>query len=287
MAYTTLIDVDALAALGDAIALFDCSFDLADTAAGGRRFAERHIPGAAYLHLDEDLSGRPTGTNGRHPLPIADVLARRLAAAGVRRGQQIVAYDDAGGPYAARLWWMAKWLGHEEVAVLDGGVQAWQAAGLPLVSGEAAPREAGDFAAGAMPGRAIVGADDILRSLDDHSLLVIDARTAARFRGEPDPLDPVAGHIPGARNRFYRDNLTAGGRFKPCEALASEFADVIGDTPLDRVALQCGSGVTAAHDLLAMEHAGLIGARLYPGSWSEWTSDPVRPIEQGEAVTRL
>lgn len=282
MAYTTLIDVDALKALGPAAALFDCSFDLAEPAAGGRRFAERHIPGAAYLSLDEDLSSRPTGMNGRHPLPVPEALAERLAVLGVRKEQQIVAYDDAGGPYAARLWWLVKWLGHENVAVLDGGLQAWEAAGLPLASGEPEAREPGDFAVGTMPGRAVAGADDILESLEDRSLLVIDARAPERYRGDPNPLDPVAGHIPGARNRFFKDNLTPEGRFKPGEEIAREFVEVIGSTPVNEVVLQCGSGVTATHDLLAMEHAGLAGARLYPGSWSEWISDPARPVARGE-----
>ncbi|UAK25179.1 sulfurtransferase [Sphingomonas nostoxanthinifaciens] len=280
MTFTTLIDPAALDRLiaDGTVALFDCRFDLADPAAGRARYDAGRIPGAAYLHLDDDLSGLPTGANGRHPLPDPHAFAARLAAAGVQAGQQIVAYDDAGGAFAARLWWLAKWIGHEAVAVLDGGLQAWAQASLSLEQGLPAARAPGDFAVGAMPGRGIAGADDILRSLSGNALLVIDARTPERFAGQPNALDPVAGHIPGARNRFYRDNLTAEGRFRPAETLAADYAALIGDRPLDQVVLQCGSGVTAAHDLLAMEHAGLAGARLYPGSWSEWIADPARPV---------
>lgn len=281
-AFTTLISVVELAARIDDVMLFDCSFDLGDTEAGRARFAEGHIPGAAYLHVDEDLSARPDGHNGRHPLPDRDAFAARLAAAGLGQGQQVVAYDASGGPYAARLWWMLHWLGHEAVAVLDGGIQAWRDAGLPLEEGAARARPRGNFKAAAAPGAATVSADDIMASLGDRSLLVIDARSAERFAGAPDPLDPVSGHIPGARNRFYRDNLTLEGLFKPAAQLAVEFDAVTGDVPLDRVVLQCGSGITAAHDLLAMAVAGRKGARLYPGSWSEWISDPNRPVERDE-----
>ena len=282
MAFTTLISAAELAARIDDVMLFDCSFDLSDPEAGRARFAERHIPGAAYLHTDEDLSGAPDGHNGRHPLPDRGAFAARLARAGLRRAQQVVAYDASGGAFAARLWWMLGWLGHEAVAVLDGGLQAWTDAGLPLEQGAARERPQGDFGASATPGAPLVSADDIMASLGDRGLLVIDARSADRFAGAPSPLDPVSGHIPGARNRFYRDNLTPEGLFKPPAQLAAEFDAVTGDVPLERVVLQCGSGITAAHGLLAMAVAGRKGASLYPGSWSEWISDPARPVECDE-----
>lgn len=283
MPYRTLVDVAELAPLIDAgeVALFDCRFDLADPAAGRRRYEGGHLPGATYLDLDADLSSRSTGRDGRHPLPDRSALAATLAAAGLRAGRQAVAYDDAGGAFAARLWWLLRWLGHEDVAVLDGGIQAWRAAWPALEKGGPPAPGPGDFRATSEPAMPIVDAATIVASLDDRRLLVVDARSPERFRGEPNPLDPVAGHIPGARNRFFRDNLGPEGRFKPAVALARDYADLIGNTPLDRVVVQCGSGVTAAHDLLAMEHAGLAGARLYPGSWSEWTADSARPVERG------
>ena len=281
-AFTTLISAGELAARIDDVMLFDCSFDLGDTEAGRAHFAEGHIPGAVYLHVDEDLSARPDGHNGRHPLPDRAAFAARLAEAGLRQGQQVVAYDASGGPYAARLWWMLNWLGHEAVAVLDGGIQAWTDAGLPLEQGAAKARPRGDFVSSATPGALTVSADDIMASLGDRSLLVIDARSAERFAGAPSPLDPVSGHIPGARNLCYRDNLTPEGLFRPAVELAADYDAVMGDVPLDRVVLQCGSGITAAHDLLAMAVAGRKGARLYPGSWSEWISDPARPVERDE-----
>lgn len=270
--WTTLIDVAALRELSDA-ALFDCRFDLADPEAGRRAYEQGHLPGARYLHLDRDLSGAPTGANGRHPLPDRTALAARLAALGLRRGQQVVAYDDAGGAFAARAWWLLRWLGHEAVAVLDGGIQAWGAAGLPLERGEPPAAAHGDFAAtvAAMPVRS---ADDVIAARR-----IVDARAPSRFAGEPHPLDPVAGHIPGAVNRFFGDNL-AGGRFKPAAELRRDYLVLLGGAAPEEVVVYCGSGVTAAHDLLAMAHAGLPGAALYPGSWSEWIADPARPIER-------
>ena len=214
-------------------------------------------------------------------MPDRDAFAARLAAVGLDAGRQVVAYDAIGGPYAARLWWMLRWLGHDAVAVLDGGLQAWTDAGGTLEQGDAASHFTGNFMT-AEPKAGTVSADDILATRGTDDLLVIDARTPERFRGDPNPLDPVAGHIPGARNRLWQDNLV-DGRFKPADQLAREFDAVIGDQPLDRVALQCGSGVTAAHDLLALEIAGRPGAKLYPGSWSEWISDPSRPISRGDA----
>jgi thiosulfate/3-mercaptopyruvate sulfurtransferase len=277
--FRTLIDADALAGLigGDGLALFDCCFNLADPQAGARAFETGHISGAVYLDLERDLSAPPSAEGGRHPLPDREAFAARLRALGVKATDQVVVYDDVGGSLAARAWWMLRWLGHEAVAVLDGGLQAWTAGGRALEQGPARPRPEGGIIAGE-PLVATVGTADIFAALGTPELLVIDARTAARFAGEPNPLDAASGHIPGARSRFWGDNLGPDGRFKPAEMLRADFAALLDTTPLDRVVLQCGSGVTACHDLLAMEHAGLSGARLYPGSWSAWTADPTRPI---------
>lgn len=276
----TLIDAVALAqrlAAGDVI-LFDCRFDLADPDGGVRAFERGHVPGAAYLDLERDLAVAATAEGGRHPLPGREAFAARLRALGVRSGDQIILYDDAGGALAAaRAWWMLRWIGHEAVALLDGGLRAWIASGGALETGAARPRPAGDIAPVAPLGT-IVGTDDILASLDSGGLVVIDARTAARFAGAPHPLDAASGHIPGARNRFFGDNLAEDGRFKPAAALRAEYDVILDGVAPGEIVLQCGSGVTACHDLLAMEVAGLAGGRLYPGSWSAWTSDPARPV---------
>ena len=255
----------------------DCRFDLVDAEAGHVAYRQGHIPSAVYVGLERDLSATPTGTNGRHPLPDRTAFVARMAALGVRRDKLVVSYDTSGGFYASRLWWMLRWLGHEQAAVLDGGLGAWTEAGLPLQQGDerASP---GDLIASSGPMMLSVGAGDVEANLNGGDLLVLDARAAARFEGEPHPLDTASGHIPGARNRFFQLNLTPEGRFKPAEELAREFSAVLGDVSPDKVVHQCGSGVTATHNLLAMEVAGLEGSRLYPGSWSEWTSDPNRPI---------
>ncbi len=282
MTFTTLISATGLATLtaNADILIFDCEFDLADTEAGRTVFAKGHIPGAHYLHLDQDLSGTATSTNGRHPLPDPEAFATTMRAAGLKVGQQVVAYDSAGGPYAARLWWLLRWVGHEAVAVLDGGRAAWTAAGLPLESGDPAQAEPGDFTAAVPDPEATVSADQVLANIDTGAMRVIDARTAERYRGEPNPMDPVSGHIPGAGNRWFKDNLDANGRFKPDGMLAADFDAVLGDTAPSATILQCGSGVTACHNALAMAVAGMPGAKLYPGSWSEWISDPTRPVER-------
>jgi thiosulfate/3-mercaptopyruvate sulfurtransferase len=280
MIYRTLISAEQLRAAlpqGD-VALFDCGFELADPEAGWNAYRAGHIPQARYLHLEEDLSGAPTGGNGRHPLPDPERLAARLRKAGVRRGQQVVAYDASGGAFAARLWWLLRWIGHDAVAVLDGGRQAWLAAGGSLEAGEGDNPGTGDFAASLPDERQVVDADLVLGNIKTGKCLVIDARAPERFRGDPNPLDPVAGHIPGARNRCFRDNLDATGGFKPGSQLAAEFAQVLGNFSPNEIIHQCGSGVTACHNALAMELAGLGGAALYPGSWSEWISDPARPV---------
>jgi len=276
MAYRTLITAEQLRALAQRPVLLDCSFDLADSIAGERSFAAAHIPGAVYAHLDRDLAGARTGHNGRHPLPELHAFAHRAGAWGIAPGVQVVTYDAQGGPYAARAWWLLRWLGHSEVAVLDGGLAAWQAAGGELASTSAPAAAAAPYpaAAEAMP---TVSAASLLTEAGRWH--VIDARAGERFRGEVEPLDRVAGHIPGAINRVFKNNLQADGRFKPAAQLRAEF-DALG-LPSESVVHQCGSGVTACHNLLAMTHAGLDGSRLYPGSWSEWSSDPSRPVARG------
>lgn len=277
MSFTTLVDGATLAAhLDDAgWRVFDCRHQLADPAAGEAAYTAGHLPGASFLHLDRDLSGPTTGSNGRHPLPDPQRLAARLAAAGVSNTTQVVAYDDAGGMIAGRLWWLLRWLGHERVALLDGGIQGWQAAGRPLSRTVPQPAPA-VFAAA--PRDWVVDAETVLANLDGGELCVVDARSPDRFRGENETLDRVGGHIPGARNRFFRDNLDTDGGFKPVAELRREFSALLAGIDPAQVVMQCGSGVSACHNLLAMEIAGLPGARLYAGSWSEWCSDPARPV---------
>lgn len=281
--YTTLISAanlhERLAAAPGSVLVFDCRFDLVDPAIGEAAYAAGHIPGAQYLHLDRDLSGAKTGKNGRHPLPDRAALVNTLAARGLNEGQQVVAYDAQGGSYAARLWWLLRWLGHDSVAVLDGGLQAWEAAGYPLAQDvpQATP---GNFKVGA-PLQVTVDVQAVERNLSTHELLVIDARAADRYRGENETIDPVGGHIPGARNRFFKDNLGADGRFKSAHTLRDDFTAVLAGKTPGHVVLQCGSGVTACHNALAMEIAGLHGAALYGGSWSEWCADPSRPVATG------
>jgi thiosulfate/3-mercaptopyruvate sulfurtransferase len=285
MIYQTIIGAEPLRdrIAAGAVLVLDCEFDLGDPDRGRAVYQEGHLPGARYVDLERELSGAVTGRNGRHPLPSRDAFAATLRRLGLRAGQQVVAYDGNGGFYAARLWWMLRWLGHAPVAVLDGGRQAWVEAGLPLKAGEPDAASEGDFVAAPSLVGDPVGVDDVLANLTTGALQVIDARDAARFGGAPHPLDTVSGHIPGARNRFFRDNLDANGRFRSPEALAGDFASVLAGKPAEQAVLQCGSGVTACHNALAMEIAGLKGARLYPGSWSEWTSDPARPVEKENA----
>ncbi|PTD96035.1 sulfurtransferase [Pseudothauera lacus] len=259
--------------------IVDCRHDLANPAFGRDAYAREHLPGAVHLHLDDDLSGPRSGRNGRHPLPDPALLAARLGACGIANDSQVVAYDDAGGMYAARLWWLLRWLGHERVAVLDGGYQAWCAATKVLDSTPARP-PAAHFSPRVCAGLA-VDADYVAAHLDDEAMVLIDARSPDRFRGENESLDPVGGRIPGACNRFFRDNLDASGRFLPAAQLRTDFTALLGGRPPAAVVNQCGSGVTACHNLLAMEIAGLPGARLYAGSWSEWCADPARPLVSG------
>jgi thiosulfate/3-mercaptopyruvate sulfurtransferase len=252
----------------------DCRHDLTNYEAGRSAYSRAHIPASRFVHLDEDLSGPKTGTNGRHPLPHPRTLALRMGALGIANGTQVVAYDASGGYYAARLWWMMRWIGHDRVAVLDGGWEAWIAAGLPVTAEWPAFRPTA-YTPRLRP-ELSVDAAHVGAHADDDAL--IDARSPDRFAGQNEHLDPVAGHIPGAINRFFKHNLVANGRFKSPTILRQEFEALLGEKPPTRVVHQCGSGVTACHNLLAMEHAGLVGSRLYAGSWSEWVSDPSRPV---------
>ena len=279
--HSTLISTPDLAVhLDDAgWVVCDCRHDLADTETGRRAYAESHIPGARFFHLDEDLSAPKTGKNGRHPLPDPGKFVQRLGELGIDRAKQVIAYDSSGGPYAARLWWMLRWLGHDAVAVLDGGWNAWVKAGNPVTAKLPAIRAAKFIA---RPRSDLArDAKSIGDSIGKPAPLLVDARAPNRFRGESETLDPVAGHIPGAANRFFQLNLDSSGSFKQSAALRQEFESVIGAAAPSDVVHYCGSGVTACHNLLAMEAAGLSGSRLYPGSWSEWCSDRSRPVARG------
>ena len=281
MQYTTLVSVTDLAAhLDDAgWVVCDCRHDLANTEAGRRAYSESHIPGARFVHLDQDLSAPLTGRNGRHPLPDPERFARRMGELGISNSSQVVAYDTSGGCYAARMWWMLRWLGHESAAVLDGGWDAWREAPHPITD-QIPVIKAARFT---MLRRADMACDAgyIVANLGKSRPRLLDARSPDRFRGENETLDPVAGRIPGAVNRFFKLNLDADGGFKPSSALRQEFNAVIGARVPSDLVHYCGSGVTACHNLLAMEIAGLTGSRLYPGSWSEWCSDPARPVATG------
>ncbi|MEO5732691.1 MAG: sulfurtransferase [Rubrivivax sp.] len=284
MAHDTLISVEQLQRLqagASPLVVLDCGFDLADPAAGRRGFEAGHIAGARYADLEQHLSGAKTGRTGRHPLPDRATLARQAGEWGIAPGVQVVTYDAHGLPYAARAWWLLRWLGHDAVAVLDGGAGAWRAASGAWATDTTAPAPQPPYPAtaeGAMP---TIDAEHLLAGLG--TLRVLDARAAERFRGDIEPLDPVAGHIPGAQLRFFKNNLQADGRFKRAAELRSDFEGLIsGVDPATGVVQQCGSGVTACHNLLAMAHAGLGISTLYPGSWSEWCSDPMRPVARGD-----
>jgi thiosulfate/3-mercaptopyruvate sulfurtransferase len=280
--FRTLISTADLAArIGDpAFVVVDVRHDLAQPDHWGEdQYRASHLPGARFAHLDRDLSARKTGRNGRHPLPSPEAAAALLSRLGIDASRQVVVYDQGGGMFASRLWWMLRWLGHEAVAVLDGGFDQWIREGRP-VTNQVPPPASATFIA--RPVATTVSADDVMRSLDTREWTLVDARAPERYRGETEPMDPVAGHIPGALNRFYGNNLNPDGTFKAAEALRREFGVLFGSTPLDDVVHYCGSGVTSCHNLLAMEVAGLSGTRLYPGSWSEWCADPARPVARGQ-----
>lgn len=281
MEWTTLVSAEGLKAEFDAplLAIVDCRFDLREPTGGERAYALGHIAGAVYAHMERDLSDLGKTGRGRHPLPDADQFCASLARWGITPQHQVVAYDGRDGAMAARLWWLLRLLGHRRVAVLDGGLDAWMQIGGRMESGSARPR-AGTYRA-RFDVRQIVSTAVLAARLANTSTVLIDARARERFRGELEPLDPVAGHIPGALNRPYIENLDSSAQFKPPEALAAEFRQLIGRASAKDVVLMCGSGVTACHNLLAMEHAGLSGASVYAGSWSEWCSDRQRPVARG------
>ncbi len=274
--WTTLVDAEALAArLGAAdLRLFDCRFALNDAAAGEAAWREAHLPGAQYAHLDRDLSGPHRHGAGRHPWPGAEAFGAWLGRCGVTPETQVVAYDGGDGAYAARLWFLLGAFGHRRVAVLDGGWGRWTALGLPTDAEVPAIRAT--TCSGEFDRSLLFDAGEIVARLEAGDALV-DARAGERYRGEIEPIDRVAGHVPGAINRPYAMNLDAG-RFKPATQLAEEFAALLGDRSPHQVIAMCGSGVTACHHLLAMTHAGLSGARLFTGSWSGWIEDPTRPV---------
>ncbi len=283
--HTTLISIAQLQALqtsGTPLAVFDCTFDLMNPPAGHAAFVEQHIAGAQHADLDEHLATHDPAlrvNGGRHPLPQRDVFAAWLQSMGVNNDTQVVVYDRNGMNYCGRLWWMLKWCGHEAVAVLDGGLQAWVAAGGAVASGEAAENSHGNFAL-REPLVKLVDTTTVAAHLNDGQQTIIDARGAPRYRGEVEPLDPVAGHIPGALNRPFNTNLNADGFFKSADELRAEFAALLGNVKADTVVHHCGSGVSAVPNVLAMEVAGLGRTALYAGSWSEWCNTPGLPCEK-------
>jgi thiosulfate/3-mercaptopyruvate sulfurtransferase len=287
--YTTIVSTDLLASHlevrlkadtteGD-WAIVDCRFDLQNVQWGRDQYRLAHVPGAVYASLNEDLSGPLNGSNGRHPLPAVDVLAATLGRLGIDRSTQVIAYDQDAGSYASRLWWLLRYLGHDAVAVLDGGWAKWVREGRPTRGGDES-RQGTAFLPSPREGMT-VGLADVIAHIGDSERVLVDARAAERFEGRSETIDRVAGHIPGAVNHFFKQNLGADGTMLPPETLRANFARVLGShTPAEAV-MYCGSGVTACQNLLAMEHAGLRGAGLYVGSWSEWSSDPSRPIATG------
>ncbi|HEV3056606.1 MAG TPA: sulfurtransferase [Vicinamibacterales bacterium] len=279
MRHTTLVSTDTLAAhLGEpGYVIIDCRFALSDTGWGEEQYRAAHIPGAAYAHLDRDLSGVKTGTNGRHPLPDPATLTATLGRLGVANAAQVVAYDQDNGMFASRLWWLLRWMGHDAVAVLDGGFAKWLREQRPTTAGiETHPPAA---FSGSARQEMIVDASAVAGRSRASTLL--DARAPERFRGETEPLDRVAGHIPGARNHFFQENIGEDGTFRSPDDVRARIRAAVGGAAPGDIICYCGSGVTACQNLLAMEHAGLTGARLYPGSWSEWCADVARPVETG------
>ena len=289
MAFRTLISTGALAlhlpdiqnegpSPASAFVIVDCRFKLDDVQWGEREYETAHIPGAVYAHLDRDLSGPKTGTNGRHPLPDPKTLSATFGRLGIASGVQVVAYDQNNGMFASRLWWLLRWLGHDAVAVLDGGFAKWTTERRETRAGR--EQSAGREFHASPRADMLVDANRVASLMHDSAWRLVDARAPERYRGEVEPLDRVPGHIPGAANHFFQTNVDEHGLFLTPEELRARHAVALGGIPSDRVVAYCGSGVTACHNLLAMEHAGLGGAKLYAGSWSEWSADPSRPVER-------
>jgi thiosulfate/3-mercaptopyruvate sulfurtransferase len=282
--YTTLIQVAELAELlkrEPVVVVLDCRHELSRPEWSDVAFAEGHIPTALQAHLDRDLSSPITATSGRHPLPDVTKFAQTLGAWGIDNTTQVVAYDQGNGVYAARAWWLLRWVGHAAVAVLDGGFAAWQEAGLPIARepGTRAPRQFVPHLAT----HVALSTAEVEQSLARKDIALIDARGADRFAGENETIDSVAGHVPGASNRPFAKNVDARGRFLPAAELRRQWTEALAGRDAREVVAMCGSGVSACHNLLALEIAGLSGARLYPGSWSEWIRDPHRPVARGPA----
>jgi thiosulfate/3-mercaptopyruvate sulfurtransferase len=275
--HTTLVNTDTLAAHLNDWMIVDCRYDLKDEAWGRAQYLAGHIPGAVYASLSHDLSTPPDGTNGRHPLPSPDVMVETFGRLGIGSGTQVAIYDQDDGRYASRLWWMLHYMGHESAAVVDGGWGKWVREGRPVRGGEETRSRASFNGRPRQDARLRV--DEVERLIGDPGTRLVDARAPERFEGRNETLDRVAGHIPGAANYFYQWNVRPDGTMLPPEQLREQFRKVLGDYDAAQVVMYCGSGVTACQNLLAMEHAGLRGARIYPGSWSEWSSDPARPIE--------
>jgi len=290
--FTTLIQAAELAQLQSTatpLVVFDCSFDLANPAAGQAQFEDTHLAGARYVHLDQDLSAHggsvalgTAASGGRHPLPTREQVGHWMQAQGLTPETQVVVYDRQGVNYCGRLWWMLKWAGHEAVAVLDGGLQAWQAMSGPVASGPSQQAHIPTVYPLPASAAALLTLAEVQSNLNQPTRqLIVDARGGPRYRGEVEPLDPIAGHIPGAINRPFTENFGPDGRFKPATVLRQEFAQLLGDADAATVVHQCGSGVSAVPNLLAMEWAGLGRTRLFAGSWSEWSNTPGTPVAKG------
>ena len=279
MPYQTLITTDQLAASLEKVVVIDCRYDLINADRGRELYRDAHIPGAAYADLSRDLSGLPTGNNGRHPLPDIPEMAAQFGRLGIAQHRQVVAYDQDNGIFASRLWWMLRYLGHDAVAVLDGGFAKWTHEGRPTRSGTEQQRPA-TFKPALREGWRL-GVADVEEIVRTGSALLVDARSPERFEGRNETLDRAAGHIPGAVNHFYRDNVAADGTMRPASELNAAFSRTFDGRPPNEIVMYCGSGVTACQNLLALEHAGITGVRLFPGSWSEWSASPARPVETG------
>lgn len=277
--FTTLISAEQLRERLGSVVVVDCRFDLAKPEAGRAAYASAHLPGAIYAHLDEDLSGPKSTTTGRHPLPDPAVLARKLGGWGISKESQVIVYDADFGMYASRLWWLLRWVGHQAVAVLDGGFKGWTAAGFPTNSDAPSPIET-TFVPTVVP-EAVASTQEVAALASDPQWRLLDARAPERFRGDVEPIDPVAGHIPGARNHPFALNMSSEGRLRSAAELSAQLSKSLDGVAPERSIMMCGSGVTACHNLLALEIAGLKGAKLYAGSWSEWIRDPARPTAKG------
>jgi len=265
-----------------AFLLFDCSFDLTNPKAGHESYLEGHIPSAIYVDVDHDLASEKNGQNGRHPLPTLEQWLKTCVSLGITKDSNIVIYDNQSCMYAVRMWWMLRATGHNHVRLLNGGYASWLAAGFASEKTDNlrpnTPAASTNSSTAAYKDAML--ASDVLENLSSKKFVVLDARSADRFRGENETLDPVGGHIPGAINRFFKNNLDTNGQFKTAEVLAKEFKDLLGETPSQSIIHQCGSGITACHNMFAMELAGMSSSMIYPGSWSEWCADPARPIEK-------